>query len=43
MDRATAVVIALLVAPVPLITLFLVIRGYDIHVLLRRRTRNDDR
>lgn len=37
MDRATAIVVALILAPVSLVMIVALIRGYDITVILRRR------
>lgn len=37
MDRATAIIVALILAPVPLVLLAAIIRGYTITVVMRRR------
>ena len=36
MDRATAIVLALLLTPVPLVLLVALLRGYSVTLVLRR-------
>lgn len=41
MDRGTAIVLGLLVAPVPLVLVVAFARGYSITVVFHRRNRGD--
>jgi len=40
MDRGTVILLGLLIAPVPLVVIVSLLRGYDITLVFRRRDRD---